>query len=164
MNAMANGWETVIGLEIHAQLATKSKIFSGASTRYGAAPNSQASLVDLGCGSGVLAIAASKLGFFPVLAIDRDEAAVEATRTNAIVNGVHVEVSTGDVLSGVLPRASLGIANLERGSVERLAARPAPRTLIVSGYLASDGLELPGWCREARRELDGWAAELLRRR
>jgi aspartyl-tRNA(Asn)/glutamyl-tRNA(Gln) amidotransferase subunit B len=41
-------WEIVIGLEIHAQLATSSKIFSGASTRYGAAPNSQASLVDLG--------------------------------------------------------------------------------------------------------------------
>jgi aspartyl-tRNA(Asn)/glutamyl-tRNA(Gln) amidotransferase subunit B len=41
-------WETVIGLEIHAQLATRSKIFSGASTRYGAPPNSQASLVDLG--------------------------------------------------------------------------------------------------------------------
>ena len=41
-------WETVIGLEIHAQLATKSKIFSGASTTYGAHPNSQASLVDLG--------------------------------------------------------------------------------------------------------------------
>jgi aspartyl-tRNA(Asn)/glutamyl-tRNA(Gln) amidotransferase subunit B len=41
-------WEIVIGLETHAQLATTSKIFSGAPTRYGAAPNSQASLVDLG--------------------------------------------------------------------------------------------------------------------
>jgi len=41
-------WEIVVGLEIHAQLATRSKIFSGASTQYGAAPNSQASLVDLG--------------------------------------------------------------------------------------------------------------------
>src|SRR5690606_19643675 len=41
-------WETVIGLEIHAQLATASKIFSGASTKYGAPPNTQASLVDLG--------------------------------------------------------------------------------------------------------------------
>jgi aspartyl-tRNA(Asn)/glutamyl-tRNA(Gln) amidotransferase subunit B len=41
-------WEVVIGLEIHAQLATKSKIFSGSSTRYGADANSQASLVDLG--------------------------------------------------------------------------------------------------------------------
>jgi aspartyl-tRNA(Asn)/glutamyl-tRNA(Gln) amidotransferase subunit B len=43
-----SGWETVIGLEIHAQLATGSKIFSGASTAYGAPPNAQASLVDLG--------------------------------------------------------------------------------------------------------------------
>jgi len=43
-----SAWETVIGLEIHAQLATKSKIFSGSATRYGAPPNSQASLVDLG--------------------------------------------------------------------------------------------------------------------
>ena len=41
-------WEAVIGLEIHAQLATRSKIFSGASTAYGAAPNTQACAVDLG--------------------------------------------------------------------------------------------------------------------
>ncbi len=41
-------WETVIGLEIHAQLATRSKIFSGSATAYGAAPNTQANLVDLG--------------------------------------------------------------------------------------------------------------------
>ena len=42
------GWEVVIGLEIHAQLATRSKIFSASATAYGAAPNSQANLVDLG--------------------------------------------------------------------------------------------------------------------
>jgi len=45
---MSGEWETVIGLEIHAQLATKSKIFSGSATAYGAAPNAQANLVDLG--------------------------------------------------------------------------------------------------------------------
>ena len=45
---MAIEWETVIGLEIHAQLATRSKIFSGSSTAYGGAPNTQANLVDLG--------------------------------------------------------------------------------------------------------------------
>ena len=43
-----SNWEVVIGLEIHAQLATKSKIFSGASTAYGAEPNTQACLIDLG--------------------------------------------------------------------------------------------------------------------
>ena len=48
-------WETVIGLEIHAQLATQSKIFSGASTRFGAAPNTQACAVDLGL-PGVLPV------------------------------------------------------------------------------------------------------------
>lgn len=48
-------WEVVIGLEIHAQLATKSKIFSGSSTAYGAEPNTQASAVDLGL-PGVLPV------------------------------------------------------------------------------------------------------------
>ncbi len=45
---MSAAWEAVIGLEIHTQLATRSKIFSGASTAYGAEPNTQACLVDLG--------------------------------------------------------------------------------------------------------------------
>ena len=45
---MSSQWDVVIGLEIHAQLATKSKIFSGASTAYGGEPNTQACLVDLG--------------------------------------------------------------------------------------------------------------------
>jgi aspartyl-tRNA(Asn)/glutamyl-tRNA(Gln) amidotransferase subunit B len=44
----ASEWETVIGLEIHAQLSTKSKIFSGSAIAYGAPPNAQANLVDLG--------------------------------------------------------------------------------------------------------------------
>jgi aspartyl-tRNA(Asn)/glutamyl-tRNA(Gln) amidotransferase subunit B len=52
---MSTQWETVIGLEIHAQLATQSKIFSGASTAYGAEPNTQACAVDLGL-PGVLPV------------------------------------------------------------------------------------------------------------
>lgn len=48
-------WEAVIGLEVHAQLSTKSKIFSGASTAYGAAPNTQACAIDLGL-PGVLPV------------------------------------------------------------------------------------------------------------
>lgn len=48
-------WETVIGLEVHAQLATNTKIFSAASTAFGAMPNTQACLVDLGM-PGVLPV------------------------------------------------------------------------------------------------------------
>ena len=48
-------WETVIGLEIHIQLATNSKIFSGAATKYGAEPNTQACAIDLGL-PGVLPV------------------------------------------------------------------------------------------------------------
>ena len=52
---MSSHWETVIGLEIHTQLATKSKIFSAAATEYGAEPNTQACAVDLGL-PGVLPV------------------------------------------------------------------------------------------------------------
>ena len=52
---MSNNWEVVIGLEIHVQLSTRSKIFSGASTAFGAEPNTQASAVDLGM-PGVLPV------------------------------------------------------------------------------------------------------------
>jgi len=58
-------WETVIGLEIHAQLATCSKIFSGTSTRYGAEPNRQASLIDLGY-PGVLPVLNEQAVFMAV--------------------------------------------------------------------------------------------------
>ena len=52
---MNSQWEAVIGLEIHTQLATQSKIFSGAATAYGAEPNTQACAVDLGL-PGVLPV------------------------------------------------------------------------------------------------------------
>ena len=55
MNIKNNKWEAVIGLEIHTQLATKSKIFSGASTKFGAQPNTQACNIDLGM-PGVLPV------------------------------------------------------------------------------------------------------------
>ena len=55
MPGIPPGWEAVIGLEVHVQLATTSKIFSGAATRFGAQPNSQACPVDLGL-PGVLPV------------------------------------------------------------------------------------------------------------
>ncbi len=73
-NLQEDSWETVIGLEIHAQLATKSKIFSGATTAYGAAPNTQACAVDLGL-PGVLPVLNEQAVNFAVkfgLAVDAE--------------------------------------------------------------------------------------------
>ena len=118
------------------------------------------SLVDLGCGSGVLSVAARKLGFDPVFARDLDEHAVEATRANARANGVAVDVAVADVLIAELPRTELAVANITRPTLEALAPRLRSRTVVASGYLPSDGPELPGRRHVRRLERDGWAADL----
>ena len=119
------------------------------------------SILDAGCGSGVIAVAAARLGFEPVFALDRDEAAVEATRASAGRNAVRLDVGRGDVLTDDLPEVDLVVANIELAAVEALLARrPAP-SAIVSGYLASDVPASPGWNLVRRLELDGWAADAL---
>jgi len=123
-----------------------------------------ASILDVGCGSGVLAIAAAKLDFQPVAALDREQAAVEATRANAARNDVDLAVQRRDALTDPLPAAELAVANLERALVEKVAGRLDVSRLVSSGYLSTDRLHLPGWVRADRRELDGWAAELYTRR
>jgi ribosomal protein L11 methyltransferase len=119
------------------------------------------SLLDLGCGSGVLGIAAAKLGFSPVVALDSDEAAVEATRANALANGVTVDVRRVDVLSASLPKVDLGVANIALPVVERLGERLRAPFLIASGYLAGEAPTVPGWRTVERRQADGWAADLV---
>jgi ribosomal protein L11 methyltransferase len=121
------------------------------------------SIVDLGCGSGVLAIAAAKLGFAPVTALDSDEIAVAIARENAKQNGVELEIRHADVLEDELPDADIAVANIELAPVTRLAARVRAQTLITSGYRPHDALDLPGWRSVERREADGWAADLSRR-
>jgi ribosomal protein L11 methyltransferase len=123
-----------------------------------------ASLLDVGCGSGVLSIAAAKLGYKPVVSLDLDEAAVEATRANAEVNGVDLEVYLADALADRLPPAGLVLANIAVAPVEQLASRLEASELIASGYLVSDEPDLPGWDRVERRELQGWAADHFLRR
>ena len=120
-------------------------------------------VLDIGCGSGVLAIAAAKLDFDPVEAVDLEAEAVEATRRNAWANGVDVRARTADALTDDLPRASLVLVNVEPPVVEGVARRVSAERLIASGYLADDRLALEGWQRLDRRELDGWAAELYGR-
>jgi ribosomal protein L11 methyltransferase len=117
------------------------------------------SLVDLGCGSGVLAVAAAKLGFSPVTALDLDPAAVEAARANAAVNDVEVAVARADVLEDPLPAADVAVANIELALSERVASRVSAEVVITSGYLAADRPEPSGFAFVERFEADGWAAD-----
>jgi ribosomal protein L11 methyltransferase len=118
------------------------------------------SLLDVGCGSGVLAIAAAKLGFGPIVGLDSDPAAVEAASMNAAANRVELEVRLGDAVSGPLPAAELAVANITLETAERVAARLDSRHLIVSGYLASEHPRLDGFVPLRRLEAEGWAADL----
>jgi len=120
------------------------------------------SLLDIGCGSGVLSIAAAKLGFAPVLGIDVDEAAVEATAANARVNGVEVETRLLDGLRDELPQTDAALTNVALDVVERLLPRLRSRLVVTSGYLDRDRPQVAGWEHLDRRERDGWAADLLR--
>ena len=128
------------------------------------------SLVDAGCGSGVLAIAASLLGFAPVVALDHDVEAVRAARGNAAVNGVSIDVRRWDLRTDELPRADVVLANLLRPLLLELCARmpEAPPVLVASGLLRAEASEVAGafadrqGLHERSRLEDGdWAALLL---
>jgi ribosomal protein L11 methyltransferase len=116
------------------------------------------SLLDVGCGSGVLSVAAAKLGFSPVLAFDIDEVALETTAANADANGVSLEIVAG-------PRpAELGVMNIALDVVERMLPELPVGRAIASGYLDRDRPHVEGWEPVERRERDGWAADVLERR
>jgi ribosomal protein L11 methyltransferase len=123
----------------------------------------------VGCGSGVLAIVAAKLGFAPVIALDYDRAATAATRENARRNGVALDVRDFDMREDQAPAADVGAANVLGGPLVTWAAfqRELPGTLIVSGLLATeaDGIAAAYAQRghaERRRQVSGeWAALLL---
>ena len=115
-------WETVIGLEIHAQLATNSKIFSGSSTAYGAEPNTQASLVDLGM-PGVLPVLNKEAVHFAVkfgLAVD---AHIAPRSVFARKNYFYPDLPKGYQISQYeLPIVGIGHLDieLEDGSTKRI--------------------------------------------
>lgn len=129
------------------------------------------SFCDLGCGSGVLAIAAAKLGFEPVRGVDADRAALGETQRNARANGVEVEVAHADLRREPAPVAGVAAANLTAGLCEAVAASWAeagerPGAAIVSGFLReqADGVAAAlaaAGLEERRRVVGGeWAALL----
>jgi ribosomal protein L11 methyltransferase len=124
------------------------------------------SLADLGCGSGVLAIAAARLGFAPVAAVDNEAAALEATLSNAAANGVQLDrVEQLDLRTRRPPAADTITANLMRPLLLRVAGRLRPRALIVSGLLDEEAGEVAAAfapLHERRRlSSQGWSALLL---
>jgi ribosomal protein L11 methyltransferase len=126
------------------------------------------SFADLGCGSGVLAIAAARLGFAPVCAVDHELAALEATRANAAANGVRLDrIERVDLRAGVPPEAETVAANLVRPLLLRVAELmdPRPSALIVSGLLEHEADEVAAafapLVERSRLTAGGWSALLL---
>lgn len=120
-------------------------------------------LLDVGCGSGVLAIAAVRLGFAPVLALDVDPVAVEVTRTNAETNDATLEAAVLDALADALPPSRFAVANVLLRPVETILARLDAEEVVTSGYLAGEQPTHAGWEHVEALELDGWAADRFRR-
>ena len=121
------------------------------------------SLLDVGCGSGVLSIAAARLGFAPVLAIDVDPVAVETARANAAANCVELDARIVDALTGPLSPTDVAVANVLLDPVEAILARLRADEAITSGYLAGERPAHPGWVHVEVLEHDGWAADRFRR-
>lgn len=126
---------------------------------------------DLGCGAGALAIAAAKLGFAPVHAVDHDEASVAAAQSNASLNGVTIDASACDLMSTPPPPARVVAANVPPAVHAALAGRLAPEVEVVfaSGFRPGQGADVIA-CYAAqnlqvgeRREEDDWVALSLRR-
>ncbi|HWW67598.1 MAG TPA: 50S ribosomal protein L11 methyltransferase [Solirubrobacterales bacterium] len=148
-------------------------------------------LTDLGTGSGILAIAAAKLGWDPVRAYDHEPPAIEAAASNAEANGVSIELERINLREHLPALAPTTVANLTAPILRSIAAQlrggrgrtrrslpavappsppPAPTTLICSGLLPSELNEVAvafaaAGLTEADRRLEGdWAALMLRRR
>jgi len=136
-------------------------------------------LLDVGTGSGVLAIAAAGLGFGPVLGLDHEQESVDAARENAAVNGVELEIRRFDLRRQALPwmsradasaAAPVVLANLLRPLLLELAASmPArPAHLLAGGLLTREVDEVVhafaarlGLRERERRESGEWAAVWL---
>jgi len=123
-------------------------------------------VIDAGCGSGILALSAARLGFKQVAAFDNDPEAVRVSRENAVLNGLDgaVDFFTGDLVSGLAGReAELVLANIQADvlmefATQLLAAVAPGGLLVLSGILAIElekvravfAAAAPGWDVQTR--------------
>jgi ribosomal protein L11 methyltransferase len=127
--------------------------------------------VDLGTGSGVLAIAASKLGWGPVRGYDHEQAAIEAAAANAAANGVELGLERMNLREHLPGLAPTVLANMTSPILKAVAGQieSAPQALICSGLLLGEQDEVAlafaetGMVEADRRQDGDWAALLLRR-
>jgi ribosomal protein L11 methyltransferase len=137
-----------------------------------AAGEASGPLTDLGTGSGVLAIAATKLGWGPVSGYDHEGPAIEASAQNAAANGVELELELMNLRQQLPALAPTVVANMTAPVLKEVAKLMAagPTTLICSGLLPPELDDVavafgPAGMLEAERRQEGdWAALLLRRR
>jgi ribosomal protein L11 methyltransferase len=133
---------------------------------------SRGPLLDIGTGSGVLAIAAAHLGFSPVICLDNDPESIDAARANALVNGVEMAVRHFDLRAEPLSWAGdvpVVMANLLRPLLLDLARLmpAAPRHLLAGGLLAHEvgevvqAFEARGLREHERRHMGEWGAVWL---
>ncbi len=136
-----------------------------------AAGEARGPLTDLGTGSGVLAIAAAKLGWDPVAGCDHEPAAIEAAVANAAANRASIDLQRLNLREGLPALAATTVANLTAPVLRHLAARlsgACPSTLVLSGLLPAEldqtaAAFAPAGLAEAERRVDrDWAALLLR--
>ena len=128
-------------------------------------------LVDLGTGSGVLAIAAAKLGWNPVRGYDHEPAALEAAAVNAQANGVELHLERMNLREQLPSLAPTVVANMTSPILRAVASQltEVPQTLVCSGILPPELDEVAAAFGESslaevdRRQDGDWAAVLLRR-
>jgi ribosomal protein L11 methyltransferase len=136
------------------------------------------SVIDAGCGSGILALSALLLGFGSVIGFDNDPEAVRVSEENAAANQLagRVQFFTGDLVTGLAQRqADVVMANIQADILIRFAAElvgaVAPGgTLILSGILATENVTVrrafesaaPGWSADART-MGEWSDVVLTR-
>jgi ribosomal protein L11 methyltransferase len=137
-----------------------------------------ARVIDAGCGSGILALSAAKLGFSTIAAFDNDPLAVHVSEENAGLNHLQgkVDFYVGDLVTGLKGRqAELVMANIQadvlmKFAAELLAAVAPSGELVLSGILATELAQVrkafesaaPGWPVETR-VMGEWSDLVLRR-